>query len=316
MKLHNLALIIVGCTLAANCAALQYKLKKAPQEVLNSFKNESGKRFVGPYAKREIKNSQRFEDFYGLDTFSFNNEVYFVLINEEGAELHKLSNSKVSLIPAHFLSDRQKLIQYKIDAKGRLALVLEDKNELIAKPFEKSNCIPIKLGRLEHKNFEHSLSCADILSVDNGLYVWHERQLIKFDLSTKPPVKVFDQKFNFETSDKGYLSVFYGKVYLNMHDGLRHFFEPNSLVFHTDKESENLPYNGGKEDGSSSMEIEVNWPESLGDMSNYSRSYKIANGKIVLIGPSEEGKEHISIRHIVIFDPVRNTFDDLLLVLG
>ncbi len=338
MKLHNLALIIVGCALAATFACLEYKPKRLP---------------ATPVAKQEILSSQRFENFYGLDTFAFNNEAYFVLINEKGTALYKLSNSRLALIPAELFPDSQKLIQYKVDSKGRLALILEERNGLIAEVLDMSNRIEIKLGRLEHENLGHSLCCADILCDGDGLYIWHERQLLKFDLSKKLPLKVFDQKLNLQSSDKGNLIDHDSRVYLNIHDGNIHYFEPKSPVLHSEKAPPGtFPSVGDSRDGSGGLKWDPNWPEpnvrvekvfdfgrpvilsaqqevlyldefnhwskitSHVDLFEHCTSYGIANGKILFVGRRKEGDGQRNFRNIIIFDTITNTYQVLTLDLG
>lgn len=337
MKPHILVIIIVVCALAATWASVGRKPKMLR---------------LNPVAKQRITSSQQFKDFYGLDAFTFKKEAYFVLINEKEAALYKLDVSRLELVAANLFPTSQKLIQYKVDSKDRLALVLEEKGELIVELLDKSNRIEIKLGKLEHKNIGHSLCCADVLSEQDGLYVWHERRLLKFDIAKNPPKKVFNQQMNFETSDKGNLLTANGRVYLNMHDGENHFFNLNDPVFHSEKDSGSPLVADAPCDGSASMVWDHNWPESylsvdkvlnLGrpvilskkqgiyylDEFNYwskitshvdafidSESYALKDGKILFVGhrKDEDGKK--SIRHLTIFDTINKTYDILTLELG
>lgn len=169
MKLHFLALIIIGSALAATIA---FNLSRPIiKKMLPAL----------PIASQAVTSSQQFSDYYGLDSFEFNGDVYVVLINELSTKLMKLDTSKKILIPADFFTEEQQLIQYKSDPTGRLSLLVEDKGRLKAILLGDSTPIEIKLPDLEHNGFQHSLCCADILRVGGSLYVWHA--MIKIDQS-------------------------------------------------------------------------------------------------------------------------------------
>jgi len=336
MKPVQIILLVIFCALAATWASLRYKPSKPP---------------AIPLAKQSILSRQRFQKFYGLDTFTFNKEAYFILINEKETALYKLNNLSLELIPADLFPANQKLIQNKIDTKGRLALVLEEKGELTAELLDGASRRRIKLGKLEHKNFGHGLCCADILSEGDELFVWHDSQFLKFDLSKNPPRKTFDRKLSFDTSDKGNLLALNGRVYLELRDGQKHYFDSESSTLKTEK-SDLLSLQSKASDGSDGMAWNYNWPEphvqvdkvlNLGRpvilsakegifyldefnrwiqitshvaMFDLSASYPLANGKILFVGQREEVEGGKNIRHLTIFDTINNTYDILTLILG
>ncbi|MDX2106306.1 MAG: hypothetical protein SFY67_07885 [Candidatus Melainabacteria bacterium] len=309
-----------------------------------------------PIASQAVTSSQQFSDYYGLDSFEFNGEVYVVLINEQSTKLMKFDTSKKILIPADFFTKEQQLIQYKSDPTGRLSLVVEEKGRLSAILLGDSTRIEIKLPELEHKGFKHSLCCADILRVGGSLYVWHDRRLMKFDIYASPPAKVFDQLLHFDTANKGNLILRRGRVILNMHDGRLHYFESHSDIFRSEaNESFNQNYENYSEETADQARLkwDSSWPSApfraeeffrddkdrpvmltesdgiylLEDSTwklktanlailNYQDAFQLKGGKICLVSARLGDSKNINHRRIIIYDVENNSFDVLTLELG
>ncbi len=344
MKLHFIALIIIGCALAATIAF--NSTRPIIKKLLPAL----------PIASQAVTTSQQFLDYHGLDSFEFNGEVYVVLINEQSTKLMKFDTSKRILIPANFFAKEQQLIQYKSDPTGRLSLVVEEKGRLSAILLDDSTRIEIKLPDLEHRGFKHSLCCTDILRVGGSLYVWHERRLMKFDIYASPPAKVFDQLLHFDTADKGNLILKRGRVILNMHDGRLHYFESHSDIFRSEEnESIRREYESYPDETAEQAKPnwDSNWPSApfraaeifrddrdrpvmltesdgiyllddsvwklkTGNLAilDYQDAFQLKGGKICMVSARLGDSKNINHRRIIIYDVEKNTYDVLTLVLG